>query len=82
MDELAEEFTFLMKELQKQAGEDIVFILGCTELSLLDKTKFKKFHYIDPLEILGLVAILKSGGRLQMNKLPYEYDVIKAISKF
>ena len=81
MDELVDELVLLMKNLKDQSDEEMVFILGCTELSLLNKTKLEQFNYIDPLEILGLVAILKSGGRLQMNKLPYEYDVIKAISE-
>ena len=81
MDKLVNEVTLVMQKLQNQCREEVVFILGCTELSLLNKAKFENFNCIDPLEIVGLIAILKSGGVLHENKLRYDYDAIKAIAE-
>lgn len=81
MAKLVDEVACVMECLQNESSDELVFILGCTELSLLNKTKFQKFNFIDPLEILGLVAILKSGGKIQENKLAYDYNVIKAIAE-
>ncbi len=79
MNQIAQRLTDIMTAIREQEEGNVTFILGCTELSLIDKSGFYKYEFVDPLEIAALLSILKSGRNIHENKLKYNYKILKEV---
>ena len=71
----------LLKISSQVNTKDTAIILGCTELSILNKySKYSlDFPIIDPLEILGLLLIHKSGYKIAYKNCGYHKEIIENI---
>ena len=79
MDEIAQQLIDIMSKIREEENGNVTFILGCTELSLIDKTGFYEYEFVDPLEIVALLSILRSGRNVHENKLKYDYGILKEL---
>ena len=75
---LSKQLSLLINKITKQITDDVAIVLGCTELSILNYLKRIKASspIIDPLEILGLCLIKKSGYLYSLKDCKYNKDVI------
>lgn len=77
MEQIAQRLVGIMTAIREEEKNNVTFILGCTELSLIDKTGFYEYEFVDPLEVAALLAILKSGKAIHENKLKYDYRILR-----
>lgn len=62
------------------ADNNIVFLLACTELSVLGTDNFPEYNVLDALDILALVSVAAGPKRLRTD-IPYDRQVIGKIAR-
>ncbi|MCD7820425.1 MAG: aspartate/glutamate racemase family protein, partial [Lachnospiraceae bacterium] len=79
VDDFVRRLSHIMNQV---AGNDsnIVFLLACTELSVLGAENFPEYTVLDALDILSLVSVAASTKKLKI-RAPYDEKIISEIAQ-
>lgn len=67
-----------LAQIMKNLGE-YTFVLACTELSVLDKSYFRGISYVDAMDILAMLLVLKSGYKIKVVNEIYDKKIIEGL---
>lgn len=67
-----------LAQIMRNIGE-YTFILACTELSILNKSYFSGISYVDAMDILAMLLVLKSGHKIRIINEIYNKEIIEGL---